>query len=283
MRWRTRAQQRECSMRAGSRGSGKHLGQRFGQTQPAVSLAQERRCRHRWSRPRRVKRRRRRAFLRLESGRVRAYKLCPSQRWVSYSFQPNRHWAEITVATFFNEIFGLKGWQCLLDGSRVAQSKSWLEARPGLKRRIAELEKQAKSFSDGGWRYLVSCDWVDTSESMISRTLGMETQSQLAVTALALERYRLRHGTFPQTLDALVPEFLSTVPVDCMDGRPLRYRLKPDGSFLLYAVGEDGKDDGGNPELRPDKKYFRQVWDGRDAVWPAPATPEEAVAALKNG
>jgi hypothetical protein len=50
--------------------------------------------------------------------------------------------------------------------------------------------------------------------------------------------------------------------------------------FLLYSVGEDGRDDGGDPTPQEAKKRYRQIWDGRDAVWPSAATPEEAKAAL---
>jgi hypothetical protein len=69
------------------------------------------------------------------------------------------------------------------------------------------------------------------------------------VTAIALKRYQLRHGNYPTDLSMLVPEFLSTVPRDPVDGKLLRYRLNPDGTFLLYSVGEDGKDDGGDASL----------------------------------
>ena len=65
------------------------------------------------------------------------------------------------------------------------------------------------------------------------------------------------------------------------DGKALRYRLHPgDDGFLLHSVGEDGKDDGGNPARQEEKKSYRQIWDGRDAVWPSAATAEEAKLAV---
>ena len=36
----------------------------------------------------------------------------------------------------------------------------------------------------------------------------------LARTAIALERYRLAHGEFPESLDALAPQFIAQVPPD---------------------------------------------------------------------
>jgi hypothetical protein len=69
----------------------------------------------------------------------------------------------------------------------------------------------------------------------------------MTLAAIALRRFQLRHGQLPPSLEALVPEFLPAVPYDCMVGQPLRYRLKADGGYVLYSVGEDGKDDGGDP------------------------------------
>jgi hypothetical protein len=48
-------------------------------------------------------------------------------------------------------------------------------------------------------------------------------------------------------LASLAPQFLKTVPVDVMDGQPLRYRRLSDTNALLYSVGLNLKDDGGRP------------------------------------
>lgn len=97
-----------------------------------------------------------------------------------------------------------------------------------------------------------------------------ETERQMALAAIALRRYRDATGRAPSSLTALVPAYLSSAPLDRMDGKPLRYQLHSDGTWILYSVGEDGIDDGGNPA--PNFGYtLRNMWDGRDAVWPQPA------------
>jgi hypothetical protein len=53
----------------------------------------------------------------------------------------------------------------------------------------------------------------------------------------------------------------------------LRYKLQADGSFLLYSVGEDGEDNGGDPT--PTTTAVNNWLKGRDFVWPRPATAEE--------
>jgi hypothetical protein len=92
----------------------------------------------------------------------------------------------------------------------------------------------------------------------------------MTLAAIALKRYQLRHGTLPPALEAIAPEFLPSVPFDPMSGKALCYRLKSDGGFLLYSVGEDGKDDGG--DARPAGGTVFGLWEGRDAVWPGAAS-----------
>jgi hypothetical protein len=56
----------------------------------------------------------------------------------------------------------------------------------------------------------------------------------------------------------------------------LRYQRRADGTFLLYSVGEDGKDDGGDGSPpQTDNSEHKQWYKMRDIVWPIPATPDE--------
>jgi hypothetical protein len=41
-----------------------------------------------------------------------------------------------------------------------------------------------------------------------------------------------------------VPQYLTAVPRDPVDGQPLRLARRPDG-IVIYSIGLDGKDDGG--------------------------------------
>lgn len=69
-------------------------------------------------------------------------------------------------------------------------------------------------------------------------------QRDATLVAIALELYRRKHGEYPPTLEALVPQYLPTVPPDRYDGNPLKYKLE-NGRPLLYSIGVDRKDDGG--------------------------------------
>ena len=93
----------------------------------------------------------------------------------------------------------------------------------------------------------------------------------LARTACALERYRLAHGKYPQTLDALAPQFIAKVPHDPIGGQPLHYRPTDDGQFILYSVGWNEKDDGGIVSLT---KSGSVDLDNGDWVWRYPGLPK---------
>ncbi len=101
----------------------------------------------------------------------------------------------------------------------------------------------------------------------------------MAFTAIALHRHRLKHRQFPESLGALVPEFLAEVPRDFMDGQPLRYRREPNGQFRLWSVGEDFKDDGGDATTVGAASSSSFNWlEGKDWVWPQPASEAEVAA-----
>jgi hypothetical protein len=72
-----------------------------------------------------------------------------------------------------------------------------------------------------------------------------QSSEDLARTAIALERYRLAHAEFPESLDALAPQFIAKVPHDVIGGQPLKYRREANDQFVLYSVGWNETDDGG--------------------------------------
>jgi len=76
-------------------------------------------------------------------------------------------------------------------------------------------------------------------------TAHYQTLVNEAQIACALERYRLANGLYPGSLDALVPQFIEKLPHDIIGGQPLHYRRTENGKLLLYSVGWNETDDGG--------------------------------------
>ncbi len=78
-----------------------------------------------------------------------------------------------------------------------------------------------------------------------STTARNQTLVNEAFIACGLERYRLAHGQYPETLEALVPQFAEKLPHDIIGGQPLKYHRTANGRFVLYSIGWNEKDDGG--------------------------------------
>lgn len=76
-----------------------------------------------------------------------------------------------------------------------------------------------------------------------------QATADLARVAIALERYRLAIGEFPEALDSLVPKWIDSAPHDVINGEALNYRRTSDGRFLLYSVGWNKTNDGGEVAL----------------------------------
>ncbi len=97
---------------------------------------------------------------------------------------------------------------------------------------------------------------------VLLKSAAAQTAVNQAAIACALERYRLANGHFPEKLDALAPQFITTLPKDVLTGEPYRYRRTEDGRFVLYSVGWDDKDDGGvSGKTLFDEKQGDWVWE----------------------
>ncbi len=128
--------------------------------------------------------------------------------------------------------------------------------------------------------------------------LFADAQNEVAHRALvqvfAIRSWQLKHeGRFPENLEALVPEELPTLPTDPYSGRPFGYRPSrregllsldhalagvqptiesslikpPQGSWLLYSVGIDQRDDGG---IATNRKENGGIVPGSDMVFAIP-------------
>lgn len=128
------------------------------------------------------------------------------------------------------------------------------------------LDAAIQDRADGLSRYTqaIAIMAAPVSGAAVARVLQIEAEIDNARVAIAVERYRLKHGAYPADLAALLPEFLPALPVDEINHRPIEYRLRPDGTPLIYQWGGDGDDDGGTP-----RKSLRHG----DVVWQYPLDP----------
>jgi hypothetical protein len=167
-----------------------------------------------------------------------------------------------------DELFHLRSMQEALEALRLMKEhRPWQETRVGLDKVFARVN-QINS-SPQRFRYMLSLISIPNGSRAADNAVRAETERQLTVAGVAVRRFQMRHRRFPSNLEELVPEFLAAEPYDPMSGKALRYRLKSDSGFVLYSVGEDGIDNGGDATPTAGKKPG--LWEGLDAVWPAAA------------
>jgi hypothetical protein len=142
--------------------------------------------------------------------------------------------------------------------------------------RADQWEKEARRFKShwtaaAPWNIFYAIAAPPILNALIQFTHGQSWIDQARV-ACRLERYRLIHGVYPDSLEVLVPSSIDTLPCDPINGQAYHYHIRPDGTFLLYSVGWNQKDDGGDavfvlinstdPNDSPQKHG--------DWVWPTP-------------
>lgn len=180
--------------------------------------------------------------------------------------------------SYADEIRTLQGEQVLLETYRQARTNASLLP-------LAERQDKRLEHVMGGtngqevlvWLgNLTQSDLRDLMSSSVwslrrtfAKVMRAETSRRMTITAIALKRYQLKHGQFPENLEALTPDFLPAGLLDPMSGKPFHYRRDGADDFLLYSVGDDGMDDGGDATNATGGKSLYWLY-GKDWVWPQP-------------
>ncbi|MFN0018948.1 MAG: hypothetical protein ACKVP0_11860 [Pirellulaceae bacterium] len=107
------------------------------------------------------------------------------------------------------------------------------------------------------WRYrlnwiVVEESWHDNTDAIdrdLARGINLRAAKRHLLAAdLAIRTFQQDAGILPRSLEDLTPKYLPVPPLDPYSGEPLRY--KPSGnSFLLYSIGPDLQDNGGQPPM----------------------------------
>src|SRR5882672_10596953 len=164
---------------------------------------------------------------------------------------------------------------------RAITASTWLQMRvlPGVTNSVPFRSKHYSTMQAMLDSQQIRLSIMLEGKSLLGRAAEIEARRRLVLAAIALERYRLAHGFYPKELQSLVPDVLKSAPVDFMDGKPLRYRLTGNGTFVLHSVGLDCVDDGGKFSMAnkgPQQYPKLDPFDRPDMVWPRAASDAEA-------
>ena len=96
-----------------------------------------------------------------------------------------------------------------------------------------------------------------------STTLRHRAACLTTAAAIAAERYRIKNGRWPSKRDEWQTVIDFDKLIDPYDKQPLRMKAMPDG-LIIYSVGKDNKDDGGEIDLanpKGGKDEGVRLWD----------------------
>jgi hypothetical protein len=184
--------------------------------------------------------------------------------------------------SYTDELLMLREEQIILDASSTIANNQIFN--PAYSNMLAQLDALGVTNSPASW--MIKLDFPDyrrifsdnSLANFLTRILNAEAGKRITITAIALKRYQLKNGKWPESLAELTPAFLPSIPLDPVDGKPLRYRRNEDGTYVLYSIGGDGVDDGGDATqpVGASSSVAHFGWQrARDWVWPQPATPAE--------
>ncbi len=96
------------------------------------------------------------------------------------------------------------------------------------------------------WEKFLEKGYIENRKLGEPGVLYLYLHKYLLLVGMSIERYRMKYGKLPDTLDQLVPEFIDVLPCDPYNkGLDLSYKkLEPLG-FVVYSFGRDCIDDGG--------------------------------------
>jgi hypothetical protein len=159
----------------------------------------------------------------------------------------------------FSWEYHLEYWEA---ARALERGEDWRLFRPGLEK----LKSRADAQRHSRYRHRELRYCLPRFEATFETCAENEAARQLILTDIALRKFKLHHnGAIPETLRELTPEFLAPASGhDVFGGGDLKYRASPDGSYLLYSVGIDGADNGGDAALSSEGS---PLWDSRDMVW----------------
>jgi hypothetical protein len=101
--------------------------------------------------------------------------------------------------------------------------------------RPARVDAYEAKLKDGSTRSLLFTQLFDL-RTIEAASRRLDARVRCLIAALAVERYRLIHHGWPETLKEVTPDLLSHVPADPDDGEALRYRRYEDRVVIYSRV-----------------------------------------------
>lgn len=123
-------------------------------------------------------------------------------------------------------------------------------------------------------RYFIVNIFTPGMERMTEFVPQKKAEYEAAITILALKRYFLENGEYPEALEVLQNKgYISKLPMDPYSDKSLIYK-KAGNNFTLYSIGENFIDNGGEQALTDNGQIIKwgraEIKTGDAVFWPVP-------------
>ena len=142
------------------------------------------------------------------------------------------------------------------------------------KRRLAttgfnSIDEEIRTLKEGFTPYCFLAGMVlGAYDRMAIKMSAGQAAIDQAIIVTALENHFLVKASYPESLDALTPEWLKNVPGDWFSNSGMVYRLNSEGTFTLYSIGYNETEDDGRYVFGSGKRKPIE-WDEGDWPWPS--------------
>ncbi len=177
------------------------------------------------------------------------------------------------LLSYSDEIAYLSIMTPQIDALRAPNSRARLDA-------LGTLPTVASQLPNPPWVAPLTHVLVAAIGSIPPRVEATAAMFALAKAAAVIRLFELTHGKLPDSLAAAAASAKTALPDDPLGSGSLIYRPLASGGFLLYSVGANGVDDGGDGRVTPPSRR-NDVESGADLVWPGllDAWPENGTPA----
>ncbi|MCB1063756.1 MAG: hypothetical protein KDN20_12640 [Verrucomicrobiae bacterium] len=140
-------------------------------------------------------------------------------------------YAELTQRYWFTDA---AGGRLLKDEPRLEQ--------------IAAIESIARGLEQSRENAIVAMGILPVHDFAV-RAAWIESQRDHALISIAIERHRLAHGSLPEKLSQLVPDWMEALPINAVTGQSPRFELIPAAVADQPAIGYRLRTFGDHPEV----------------------------------
>jgi hypothetical protein len=125
----------------------------------------------------------------------------------------------------------LRAFRCAANGNTLADIKSAC---------FNGLDSHGKDLGPlQAHEYELSRQFLFNVQPIVQSVLRSEAQRQLTLAAIAVKCYQLNHASLPRSLDELAPELIAAVPGSALNGKPLDYEIRGQGTFIISSEAKE--------------------------------------------